>query len=63
MSEARSAMPSSRMRAPSFASAYMQRCTISSSEIWRGFTPISALYFSMMSCTSGSGSGLRLPGS
>ena len=42
MSDARSAMPSSRMLAPSFASAKMQRSTISWSSITaRRWTPIS----------------------
>jgi hypothetical protein len=39
MSEARCAMPSARMRAPSLTSAYTQRSTISASLIARGVMP------------------------
>ena len=63
MSLARSAMPSSRIFAPSLTSAYTQRCTISSSEIARGATSISARYDAIRRSISGSGSGVRLPGS
>ena len=63
MSEARSAMPSSRMCAPSFTSAYMQRSTISSSEICaRLRADLLPVLVDDLS-TSGSGIGLRLPGS
>ena len=51
------------MFAPSFASAVVTRATISSSETARRATPRRAAASAARPSTSGSGSGMRLPGS
>jgi hypothetical protein len=63
MSEARAAMPSSRMRAPSFTSAKMQRSTISSSLILRGVMPWAGAVVGDELLGHGSGGASRLPAS
>jgi len=61
-SDARSAMPSSRMRAPSFTSAYTRRSTISSSDSLRGVMPAAVRASTMIFSTSASGYAVRSPG-
>jgi len=63
MSDARSAMPSSRIFAPSLTSAKTRRWTIASSPILRGVMPISSRCCAMSSSTTGSGIALRLAAS